>query len=66
MVDAELRHLLKMDCFLDVVDAELRHLLKMDCYLDVVQVLLVLQEKHFQLHGRLHDRLLHASQLPLY
>jgi hypothetical protein len=36
VVDAELRHQLKMDCYLDVVDAELRHQLKMDCYLDVV------------------------------
>jgi hypothetical protein len=25
VVDAELRHRLKMDCYLDVVDAELRH-----------------------------------------
>jgi hypothetical protein len=31
VVDAELRHLLKMDCYQDVVDAERRHLLKMDC-----------------------------------
>jgi hypothetical protein len=29
-VDAELHHLLKMDCYLDVVDAEPHHLLKMD------------------------------------
>ena len=42
VVDAVLRHLLKMDCYLDEVDAELRHLLKMDCYLDEVQVLLEL------------------------
>jgi hypothetical protein len=39
VVDAELRHLLKMDCCqvsvdLDEVDAELRHQLKMDCCLD--------------------------------
>ena len=31
-VDAELRHLLKMDCYQDEVDAERRHLLKKDCY----------------------------------
>jgi hypothetical protein len=31
VVDAELRHLLKMDCYQDVVGVELRHLLKMDC-----------------------------------
>ena len=42
VVDAELRHRLKMDCYLDVVGAELCHQLKMDCYLDVEQ--LVLQE----------------------
>jgi hypothetical protein len=34
VVDAELRHLLKMDCYQDAVDAERRHLLKMDCYQD--------------------------------
>jgi hypothetical protein len=38
-VDAELRHQLKMDYYLDVVGAELRYQLnfqmKMDCYLDV-------------------------------
>jgi hypothetical protein len=42
VVDAELRHQLKMDCYLDVVDAELRYQLKMDCYLDVLQVLVEL------------------------
>jgi hypothetical protein len=43
VVDAELRHQLKMDCFLDEADAELRHQLKMDCFLDEVQVRKVLQ-----------------------
>jgi hypothetical protein len=38
-VVAELRHQLKMDCYLDVVDEELRCQLKMDCYLDDRQVL---------------------------
>jgi hypothetical protein len=33
VVDEELRHLLKMDCYQDAVDVELRHLLKMDCCL---------------------------------
>ena len=33
VVDVELRHLLKMDCYQDAVDVELRHLLKMDCCL---------------------------------
>jgi hypothetical protein len=36
VVDAELRHQLKMDYYLDVVGAELRRQLKMDCFLDVV------------------------------
>ena len=45
-VDAVLRHLLKMDCYLGAVDAVLRHLLKMDCYLGAAQVLLAL--RHFR------------------
>ena len=44
VVDAELRHLLKMDCYLDEVDVELRHLLKTDCFLDEG---LVLELLHF-------------------
>jgi hypothetical protein len=44
VVDAELRHLLKMDCYLDEVDAEQRPPLKMDCYLDEA---LVLELPHF-------------------
>ena len=64
-MDAELRHLLKMDCYLDAVDAEPHPLLKMDCYLDVAQVLLV------WLHSLLRAVLiqfwqLRALQLPLY
>ena len=35
-VDAELHHLLKMDCYQDVEDVELHCLLKMDCYQDEV------------------------------
>jgi hypothetical protein len=42
-VDVELRHLLKMDYFLDVVDAEQRHQLKMDCF----QVAVLVQPKLF-------------------
>ena len=38
VVEVELRHQLKMDCYLDVVDVEPHHQLKMDCYLDVAQV----------------------------
>jgi hypothetical protein len=33
VVDAELRHLLKMDYYQVAADVELRHLLKMDCFL---------------------------------
>ncbi len=45
-VDEELRHLLKMDYFLDVVGVELRHLLnplKMDYFLDEVLASVLLQ-----------------------
>jgi hypothetical protein len=42
-VDAELRHLLRTDYFLDVVDAEQRHLLRTDYFLDVEQAYLLLQ-----------------------
>jgi hypothetical protein len=66
VVDAELLHLLKMDCYLDEVDAELLHLLKMDCYLVEAQVLVELQVRHHQLRGLLHDLLLHALQPLLY
>jgi hypothetical protein len=62
VVGAELRHLLKMDCYLGEVDVELRHLLKMDYYLDEAQVLLELQVLHFLLH----DLQLHALQPLLY
>jgi GTPase Era involved in 16S rRNA processing len=66
VVDAEPRHLLKMDCYLDEVDAEPHYLLKMDCYLDEKQVQLVMQVLRHQLHGLLRDLLPHALQLPLY
>jgi hypothetical protein len=57
VVDVELLHQLKMDCFLDAVDAELRRQLKMDCFLDVALVPKVLQVEllHFlQRAQRLH------------
>ena len=38
VVDAELRHLLRMDYFQDAVDVGPLLLLKMDCYLDEVQL----------------------------
>jgi len=69
VVDAELRYLLKMDCYQDVVDAvdaEPRYLLKMDCYLDEAQVLMERQVRRRQLHGLPRDLLPHALQLPLY
>ena len=37
-VDAELRHLLRMDYYLDEEDVELPLLLRMDCYLDEEQL----------------------------
>jgi hypothetical protein len=37
-VDAELRHQLRMDYFLDAVGAELRHLLRMDCCRDAAEL----------------------------
>ena len=64
-VVAELRHLLKMDCYLGEVDAELRHLLKMDCYLDEAQVLMVMQVLRHLLHGLRRDLLPRALQLLL-
>jgi hypothetical protein len=44
VVDAELRHQLKMDCYQDAVGEEqMRHLLKMDCYRDVELPVLLLR-----------------------
>jgi hypothetical protein len=44
VVDVELRHRLKMDCYQDVVDAELMHRqLKMDYYRDVELPVLLLR-----------------------
>jgi hypothetical protein len=67
VVDAELRHQLKMDCFLDEVDVELHHLHQMGCYQDValVPLELVPQELEFQ-HFRPHALPLHAWQLLPY
>ena len=66
MVDAELRHLLKRDCFLDAADEGLRHLMKMDCFLDEVQELMELPVLHRLLRGLLLDRQPHVLQLLLY
>jgi hypothetical protein len=59
LVDAELRHLLRKDYFLDEVGVELRHLLRMDCYQDVVQ--LELLELHLALE-LFQQKLLHLLQ----
>ena len=45
VVDAVLRHQLKMDCYLDVVGVELRHQLKMDCCQVVALVQMVLVQQ---------------------
>ena len=65
VVDAELRHQLKMDCYQDVVDVEPRHLQRMDCFRDeelVLKVLVQLVSRHFLLRALP----LHALLLPLY
>jgi hypothetical protein len=66
VVDAEPRHLLKMDCYLDVVGAGLHPLLKMDYFLDEVLLDLELLLRHLQLRDRLPDQLPHALQLLPY
>jgi hypothetical protein len=66
-VDVELRHLLRMDYFLDAVDVELLPRLRMDCFLDEAQLVhpvsidleLVLQV----LAQQVHLELLHVPQL---
>jgi hypothetical protein len=46
-VDADLRHLKRMDYFQDAVDAELRHLKRMDYFQAVALVLLALAQQEF-------------------
>jgi rRNA-processing protein FCF1 len=72
VVDVELLHQLKMDCYLDVVDEEVRHLLKMDYYLAVVQlvhqelvVLQMLQAMHLHEQSLLELLLEQLQHLPL-
>jgi len=62
VVDVELRHLLRMDYFLDVVDVELPHPQRMDCY----QVVAHLERKELlaQQVQQVHLALL-CTQLPL-
>ena len=59
LVDAELRHLLRMDYFLDEVGVELRHLLRMDCCQDVVQLELPVSHLVLEL---IQQQLLHLLQ----
>jgi hypothetical protein len=67
VVDVELLHQLKMDCFLDEVDVELLHQLKMDCFLDVVLAKLALMLQQVALHHFLpRAQQLHALQLLPY
>jgi hypothetical protein len=59
LVDAELRHLLRMDYFLDEVGVELRHLLRMDYFLDEVQPVLLVLHLVLEL---IQQQLLHLLQ----
>jgi hypothetical protein len=61
VVDAELRHLLRMDCYQDVVGAELRHLSRMDYFQDAV---LPVELAHLQLVqlAQLLQPLLHLAR----
>ena len=57
-VDAELRHQLRTDYFLDAVGVELRHLKRMDCFLDAALVLLALESlQHQELRHRFQRQL---------
>jgi hypothetical protein len=58
VVDVELRHLSRTDCYQDVADVELRYLMRMDCFQDGVQL------AHLALH-QLQVLLLPLSRLPL-
>ena len=59
LVDAELRHLLRMDYFLDEVGVELRHLLRMDYFLDEAQPVLLVLHLVLEL---IQQQLLHLLQ----
>ena len=59
LVGVELRHLLRMDYFLDVVGVELRHQLRMDYYQDVVQLELLVLHLALELFQQM---LLHLLQ----
>ena len=59
LVGVELRHLLRMDYFLDEVGVELRHLLRMDCYQDEAQPVLLVLHLVLEL---IQQQLLHLLQ----
>jgi hypothetical protein len=54
VVDAELRHPLRMDYYQDVVDAELRHPLRMDYYQDVEPLAVLVLQMSLSLQPLLH------------
>ena len=59
LVGVELRHLLRMDYFLDEVGVELRHLLRMDYFLDEAQPVLLALHLVLEL---IQQQLLHLLQ----
>ena len=63
--DAELRHQLRMDYFLDEVDVELPRLPRMDCFLDEVQLVHLVLEQLVLLELLVHRELLRWPQLQL-
>jgi hypothetical protein len=63
VVDAELRHQLRMDYFLDEVDAELPHLQRMDYFLDEAQLVHLVLEQLVLLELLVHQELLRLPQL---
>ena len=65
VVDAELRHQLRMDYFLDEVDVELPRLPRMDCFLDEVQLVHQVLEQLVLLELLVHRELLRWPQLRL-
>jgi hypothetical protein len=63
VADAELRHLLRKDYFLDEADAELRHQLRKDYFLDVAQLVHPVLVELLVLVRPAHLESLHVQQL---
>ena len=63
VVGVELRHLLRMDYFLDEVGVELRHPQRMDCCQDVEQLVHPVVEVLEQLELQVSHRLVQLLQL---